>query len=71
VKLQVSGPKISFCPACGAPTEQRIPAGEEKLRAVCTLCGLVHYQNPKMVIFAGIEKKLESCAYTYSCIYII
>ncbi|MCO5555294.1 hypothetical protein L7F22_008839 [Adiantum nelumboides] len=46
----VFGPKISFCPACGSSTEHRIPEGEEKPRAICTSCGLVHYQNPKMVV---------------------
>lgn len=48
--LKVAGPKISFCPACGGPTEHRIPNREEKPRAICTVCGLVHYQNPKMVV---------------------
>lgn len=46
----VVGPKINFCPACGGSTEHRIPNGEEKPRAICTSCGLVHYQNPKMVV---------------------
>ncbi|KAI5083446.1 hypothetical protein GOP47_0003189 [Adiantum capillus-veneris] len=50
-------PKISFCPACGSPTEHRIPKGEEKPRAICTSCGLVHYQNPKMVVGCLVTHK--------------
>eukprot|EP00250_Pteridium_aquilinum_P008083 c17656_g1_i1 orf=159-995(+) len=46
----VVGPKVSFCPTCGGPTEYRIPSGEERPRAICTSCGRVHYQNPKMVV---------------------
>ncbi len=27
-----------------------IPEGEDRLRHVCTQCGFIHYQNPKMVV---------------------
>jgi ADP-ribose pyrophosphatase YjhB (NUDIX family) len=43
---------MAFCPACGAPVEWRRPAGEEADRYVCTRCGTVHYQNPKVVVGA-------------------
>lgn len=46
---QVTGPRVSFCPACGGVMEQRIPEGENELRAICSKCGCIHYQNPKMV----------------------
>jgi len=39
-----------FCPQCAAPTQRTIPADDNRLRAVCTGCGLVHYENPKMVL---------------------
>lgn len=42
-------PPVLFCPSCGAPTTTRIPATEDRLRFVCTVCGLVHYQNPRIV----------------------
>ena len=42
--------KISFCQWCGGPTKHEIPSGEEKMRAICTVCGKIAYQNPKMVI---------------------
>jgi len=41
---------MKFCSLCGAPVEQRIPAGDSLPRFVCTSCGTVHYQNPKMVV---------------------
>ena len=38
-----------FCIVCGSPTEFKIPDGDNKERAVCTVCGHIHYQNPKVV----------------------
>lgn len=43
--------KVNFCQWCGGPTKHEIPDGDEKMRAICTQCGKVAYQNPKMVIF--------------------
>ncbi len=39
-----------FCPDCGAACEERVPAGDQLPRAVCTGCDLVHYVNPKVVV---------------------
>ncbi|KAL9259812.1 Nudix hydrolase 23, chloroplastic-like protein [Drosera capensis] len=41
--------KINFCQWCGGATKHEVPDGEEKMRAICTLCGRIAYQNPKMV----------------------
>ncbi|XP_031738511.1 nudix hydrolase 23, chloroplastic isoform X2 [Cucumis sativus] len=41
---------IRFCQWCGGQTKHGIPEGEEKLRAICTVCGKITYQNPKMVV---------------------
>ncbi|CAK9322902.1 unnamed protein product [Citrullus colocynthis] len=41
---------IRFCQWCGGETKHGIPDGEEKLRAICTVCGKITYQNPKMVV---------------------
>ncbi len=30
----------------------RVPAGDERERLVCTTCGFVHYDNPKLVVGA-------------------
>ena len=38
-----------FCIVCGSPTELKVPDGDNKERAVCTVCGHIHYQNPKIV----------------------
>ncbi|XP_010940232.1 nudix hydrolase 23, chloroplastic isoform X3 [Elaeis guineensis] len=48
-------PNISFCQACGNPTKDVVPEGEEKIRAVCTVCGRIHYENPKMVVGCLVE----------------
>jgi ADP-ribose pyrophosphatase YjhB (NUDIX family) len=39
-----------FCPQCAAPTARQVPADDNRLRDVCTACGTVHYENPKMVL---------------------
>lgn len=44
--------EVKFCSACGAPVELRQPPDDNRLRHVCTTCGVIHYQNPKLVIGA-------------------
>ncbi|RZB91579.1 Nudix hydrolase 23, chloroplastic isoform C [Glycine soja] len=46
---------VKFCQWCGGPTKHEIPEGEERLRAICTSCGKITYQNPKMVVGCLIE----------------
>jgi ADP-ribose pyrophosphatase YjhB (NUDIX family) len=41
---------MKFCPDCGQPVELRIPPGDNLPRAVCTACGTVHYENPRVVV---------------------
>jgi len=41
---------MKFCSACGATVELRVPNDDNRLRHVCTACGIIHYQNPRMVI---------------------
>ena len=41
---------IQYCTHCGSATEIRIPSGDERGRHVCTACGQIHYQNPKVVV---------------------
>lgn len=40
---------IKFCTQCGNPVTLTIPAGDNRQRHVCTLCGEIQYQNPKIV----------------------
>ncbi|CAN1307121.1 Nudix hydrolase 23, chloroplastic [Linum perenne] len=55
VYVQGNGRKINFCQWCGGATKHEVPDGEEKTRAICTLCGRIAYQNPKMVVGCLIE----------------
>ena len=41
---------IKFCNSCGAKVTHRVPDGDSLERAVCDACGIVHYQNPKIVV---------------------
>jgi len=46
---------MKFCSLCGAKLELRIPADDNRERHVCTACGEVHYQNPKLIVGAMPE----------------
>ena len=42
---------MKFCSHCGsAALERRIPPGDTLPRFVCSDCGTIHYQNPKVVV---------------------
>lgn len=42
---------IKHCRACGAPVAYRLPDdGDTRQRAVCTVCGTIHYENPLNVV---------------------
>ena len=41
---------IRHCKACGAATRYTVPADDNRERAVCTVCALVHYENPLNVV---------------------
>jgi len=41
---------MNFCSACGARVEQRVPTGDTLPRFVCAQCGIIHYENPKIVV---------------------
>ena len=40
---------MKFCSHCGQPVTVRVPEGDHRPRHVCSGCGAVHYQNPKIV----------------------
>ena len=41
---------MNFCPNCGAKVNRQIPQGDDRVRHVCSACGRIHYQNPKLVV---------------------
>ena len=42
--------RIRHCRACGTTVEYRIPADDNRERAVCPACGTIHYENPLNVV---------------------
>jgi ADP-ribose pyrophosphatase YjhB (NUDIX family) len=43
---------MKFCPECGAPVELRMPPDDHRERHICTVCGGIHYYNPKLIVGA-------------------
>tara|TARA_E500000331_G_scaffold340739_1_gene372354 strand:+ start:225 stop:758 length:534 start_codon:yes stop_codon:yes gene_type:complete len=54
---------MKYCSECGAPTENRIPPADNRLRAICTSCFKIHYVNPKVVVgsLSTWEDKILLC----------
>ena len=42
--------RFKHCPNCGTAVDYRIPADDNRERAVCPGCGTIHYQNPLNVV---------------------
>jgi ADP-ribose/FAD diphosphatase len=47
---------MKFCSKCGAAVERRVPEGEDRERWVCSACGTIHYENPRMVVGCIVEQ---------------
>ncbi|MDX1403052.1 MAG: NUDIX hydrolase [Woeseiaceae bacterium] len=41
---------MKFCSNCASEVQQKIPDGDNVSRWVCSDCGMIHYQNPKIVV---------------------
>jgi ADP-ribose pyrophosphatase YjhB (NUDIX family) len=41
---------MNFCSNCGNPVVLKVPEGDFLPRHVCADCGIIHYQNPKLVV---------------------
>jgi ADP-ribose pyrophosphatase YjhB (NUDIX family) len=41
---------VNYCSHCGTRLFHEIPPGDDRQRDVCHHCGLIHYQNPKLVV---------------------
>ena len=46
---------IKYCQHCGAKTENKIPKTDDHIRAICTQCKAIHYQNPKIITGVIVE----------------
>ena len=42
--------RIQYCRVCGTAVQYRIPADDNRERAVCPRCGEIHYVNPINVV---------------------
>ena len=40
---------MKYCSTCRGPLALSIPAGDDRLRHVCSECGEIHYINPKLI----------------------
>jgi ADP-ribose pyrophosphatase YjhB (NUDIX family) len=49
-QFAINSPQMRYCIQCGGAIKQIIPPGDGRLRAVCGVCGAIHYQNPKVVV---------------------
>lgn len=54
---------INFCQLCGTKVDLRIPEGDSLPRHVCSSCGYIHYENPRIVVgcVAEFEGKILLC----------
>lgn len=54
---------MNCCVKCGHPTAEKIPLGDSKFRQVCTHCGNIHYENPKIICGALVtwDNKILLC----------
>lgn len=41
---------MNFCSHCGARVTLRVPPGDHLPRYICDACGVIHYQNPRLVV---------------------
>lgn len=41
---------MKYCSACAHPVTLQIPQDDTRARFVCEQCGIIHYQNPKLVV---------------------
>lgn len=41
---------MKFCSSCGTTVVRKTPVGDNRERWVCPECGIVHYQNPKIIV---------------------
>jgi ADP-ribose pyrophosphatase YjhB (NUDIX family) len=40
---------MKFCSSCGHTIEVKVPPGDHLPRHTCPACGIIHYQNPRII----------------------
>jgi ADP-ribose pyrophosphatase YjhB (NUDIX family) len=43
-------PTMKYCSSCGQQVSRQVPDGDTHERWVCSACGMIHYQNPLVVV---------------------
>ena len=46
---------MNFCSVCAQPVVLKVPEGDHLPRYVCTACGTIHYENPRIIAGCVIE----------------
>ena len=41
---------MNYCSHCGEAVRLGVPPGDDRERFMCPVCGMIHYQNPRMVV---------------------
>jgi len=54
---------MNYCSQCGGGVDLAIPEGDHLPRHICSQCGEIHYQNPKVVVgcIPEYEQQLLFC----------
>jgi len=47
---------MKYCSECGAAIQRQIPDGDNRERAICSGCGLIHYENPKILVTCMVHE---------------
>ena len=47
---------MKYCSSCGGPVSRKTPEKDTRERWVCDDCGMVHYQNPLIVVGCVAER---------------
>jgi len=47
---------MKYCSSCGSAVSRKIPENDNHERWVCDDCGIVHYQNPLIVVGCVVER---------------
>ncbi len=55
-RTQKTESTMNYCSSCGKQVSKRVPLDDSRERWICNACGIVHYQNPKIVVACVPEK---------------